>query len=93
MTSGLGVYVDAAAVVERFRLAESELCGVQLAAGGVADLHEGEVAGNPIGANVQTPGFDLARLQDRVLFVDNEINLDAAGLPVPGAGERPSELP
>ena len=56
---------------------------MQLALGGTVSLQDGEVSRNPVGANVQTEGFDLSRLQDRVLYVDNGINLDSSQMPVP----------
>jgi hypothetical protein len=77
----------AAADAMRFRFAENALCGLQLARDGVADLSLGEVSGNLIGVNVQTNGFDLNRLNDRVLYLGNDETLDASGLPLPGPGE------
>jgi len=74
---------DATVTATRFRVSASGVCGVQLARGGFIDLHDGEVSRNPVGANVQTVGFDVARLQDRVLYRDNEQTLDTAGLLVP----------
>jgi hypothetical protein len=59
---------------------------VDFATGGTMDLHEGEVSNNPIGANVQTEGFDINRLMDRVVFRDNERDLDMTELPVPEMG-------
>jgi len=38
--------------------------------------------GNVIGANIQTEGFDISRLTDRVIY-DNERNLDSTILPIP----------
>jgi hypothetical protein len=63
---------------------DNALAGVHIVDGEV-DLHDGEVARNPIGANVQAPGFDLARLQDRVRYVDNGEALSTSVLPVPDA--------
>lgn len=86
----------------RFLVTENVLCGLQLAVGayvddegqpqvyeqgGAIDLHDGEVSHNQLcGINVQTDGFDLRRLQDRVIFTDNTRNLDMNELPVPGFG-------
>ena len=39
------------------------------------DLHDGRVAENAIGANIQAMGFDSARLRDRVSYEANERNL------------------
>jgi nitrous oxidase accessory protein NosD len=74
-----GGAVDAAV----FRIADNDFCGVQLAGEGVVDLHDGVVSGNLVGANVQTAGFDLTRLQDGVVFRDNVRDLDAEALPLP----------
>lgn len=69
--------------VTRFRLARSAQCGLQLALAGAIDLHEGHVVENPIGVNVQVPGYDTARLSDRVLYLDNDTNFDGDTLPIP----------
>jgi len=53
-----------------------------MGADGVVDLHDGEVSSNPIGANVQTAGYDIARLNDNVIF-DNDDNFDMSALPIP----------
>ena len=50
------------------------------------DLHNGVVSYNPIGMNIETEDFDIYRLMDEVLYIDNEVNLDARELPVPEAG-------
>jgi hypothetical protein len=81
--SGLCVLSDAAADVTHFRISGGALCGVQIAQGGVLDLHDGEVSHNLVGANVQTAGFDVTRLEDDVAYVDNERTLDATVLPLP----------
>jgi len=82
---GIGIAAIEGGAVEAtsFRVSESALCGVQVASDGAIDLHGGEVSHNPIGANVQSAGFDVERLQDGVLFLDNEVDLDTAVLPVP----------
>jgi hypothetical protein len=87
--------------IERFLIDFNASCGIQMAfgmflneegiwvdfaTGGTMDLHEGEVSNNPIGANVQTEGFDINRLMDRVVFRDNERDLDMTELPVPEMG-------
>lgn len=79
----LCVTFEATVDASRFRLTRAALCGVQIANGAEADLREGEVSFNPIGANVQTEGFDIARIQDRVLYRDNDTPLDSSGLAVP----------
>jgi hypothetical protein len=95
---GVGTYGGANAELRRFRVSGSALCGVQLAhgrdpetgvamaQGGTMDLYDGEVAFNTVcGANVQTAGFDLRRLQNNVRWHDNGIDLDTRELPVPEA--------
>jgi hypothetical protein len=67
----------------RFRVSGSASCGVQLALGGTMDLHEGVVSDNLIGVNVQTPDFDIGRLQDHVLYQRNQIDFDGTALPIP----------
>ena len=81
--SAAAAYLGGQIDLRRFLLADSAQCGVQLARGGTIDLHEGTVAHNPCGANVQTEGFDISRLLDRVRWVDNATNLDSSTLPVP----------
>ncbi len=99
---GVGVYAGAYVAMTRFLVDLSAHAGVQLAHGGywdetdvmrryeyggTMDLHEGVISNNPIGANVQTVGFDINRLMDRVLFTDNNRNLDMSELPVPDMGD------
>jgi len=70
-----------------FEIRDAETCGVLVAEGPEGppsvELHSGTVAGSAIGACVQVPGYDLARLSDDVLYVDNGTNLDSTELPVP----------
>ncbi len=80
---GIGLYEGGGATLTRFRIAESFLAGIQLASGGELDLSEGTVESNPVGANVQVPGYDLGRLMSRVVYRDNGVNLDAEELPLP----------
>ena len=79
-------FVYAAALAEGHYLSEhlqDEPLRVQLSRGGTVDLYGGEVAENPIGANVQTEGFDLSRLHNDVRFRDNGEDLDATAQWVP----------
>ncbi len=72
--------------LNRFDIAQVELCGVFVAAGDETvsvDLTEGAVTQARIGACVQADGYDLTRLTNGVDFTDNETNLDATRLPVP----------
>nr|MDQ3032443.1 hypothetical protein [Myxococcota bacterium] len=82
-TFGAGVVAQGSGrvAIERFFVGDNELCGVRVVEGGFLELHQGEVSGNPIGASVEVPEFDVAQLYDRVVF-DNVRNLDRSGLPV-----------
>ncbi len=81
---GVGTY-DPTSQIEltRFRIRDSALGGVQVATGGTADLHDGEIANNPIGANIQTADYEVERLLDRVRFLNNGTDLDSITQPVP----------
>lgn len=85
-TAGHGVvaYGDAYAMLTDFVVERSSTCGVLLASGAV-DLADGEVRENAIGVCLQTTPFDVARLEQNVVFVGNETNLDSTTLPVPDA--------
>jgi hypothetical protein len=94
--------VDGALRLTRFEVTRAEVCGVFLAGSPTAmppepslDLRTGRVSGAAIGACIQVDGYDVARLSDDVIYVDNGVNLDATTLPVPeptmaiGADETP----
>ena len=85
--SGVGAVAlaDGSIELRRFVVTDNALCGLQLARGGTADLHEGEVSHQPVGVNLTTEGFDVTRLMDRVVFRDNGVDLDSSVLPVPDA--------
>jgi len=80
---GLGAYVGGRIVADQFTVLRSALAGVQIARGGQMDLADGLIAENPVGANVQVSGYDHARLSTRVVYRDNDVDLDATALPVP----------
>jgi uncharacterized membrane protein (UPF0136 family) len=93
---GINTICGGHAELRAFLITGSALCGIQLAHGlelgtglpsehgGTIDLHDGVVSRNAVcGANVQTAGFDLRRLQDNVRWHDNGTDLDMAELPVP----------
>jgi hypothetical protein len=91
--AGTGVISCGAAHVdlETFEISDNVMCGLQLATcvmeeGGTADLSLGIVTGNVVGVNVQTEGFDVERLMDRVFYFDNDRDLDMDFLPVPDVG-------
>jgi hypothetical protein len=83
---GIAVLDGAEASLARFASTDNALAGLQIATLGTLDAENGRVAGNLVGANVQTEGFDLARITRRVVY-DNEQNLDASALPVPSLSE------
>jgi hypothetical protein len=87
---GVGAYDGSIATIERFVISDNALAGVQLVAS-EADLTDGEVANNPIGANIQIDGYDPSRLSTRVEYRDNGVNLDAQSLPVPTLPDQPTE--
>jgi hypothetical protein len=93
---GAGAYGGGRVTLRHFSISGNAMCGVQLAyglqsgtglpfeEGGTMDLHDGVVSHNAVcGANVQTGGFDLGRLQDGVRWHDNGQDLDMTSLPVP----------
>lgn len=88
---GLASVDHAALVATRFESSDHALAGITVAREAEMDLHEGLVARNPVGANIiAAPGFDVARLQDRVAYVDNETTLSSANeLPVPDVSALP----
>ncbi len=85
--SGLVTDQDGSATLGTFVVRDNALCGVRVLGTGAADLSEGRVANNPIGANVQAADFDTDRLVDRVVYEGNERNLARDNLPPPGLPE------
>jgi hypothetical protein len=79
LSAGAGSSVE----LTSFRVGGAEVCGLQIADGASMDATDGEVRDNAIGANVQVPDFDVARIQDGVRYFDNGVNLDASSLPLP----------
>jgi len=94
---GVGSYGSSHIEMTRFVIRDSALCGVQLARGdicsagecmtyplgGTMDLHDGEIADNPVGIHVFTEGFDMDRLCEGVVFRDNGVNVDTNEVTVP----------
>ena len=68
--------------LENVTSSHADQCGLQLYRG-TADYHIGEVSCNTVGARVSTVGFDIRRLQDRVLYHANGMNLDMETLKLP----------
>jgi hypothetical protein len=94
LAGGFGIAaIEGSLSADRFRVEQSALCGIQVAEEGELDLHHGVVSNNPIGANVQAEGYDLARLQDDVFYLDNERNFDSQDLPLPEAFETLPPVP
>ncbi|MBW2263709.1 MAG: right-handed parallel beta-helix repeat-containing protein [Deltaproteobacteria bacterium] len=101
---GVGAYSGAHIVMTRFFVMNSAVCGLQIAFSQLSDgtsapiagsieLHDGEVAHNPIGVNVQDETFDIELLMDNVTYHHNDQNLDSTFLPVPDMGDVPVVLP
>lgn len=80
------------ATLEDFVLAGGVLLGAQITTDGAIDLARGVVGGHQIAVNVQVVGYDIARLEREVVFIDNETALDATGLPTPELGETPTVI-
>jgi hypothetical protein len=79
----LGLYLGGRATLADFTISRASLCGVQLVGESELDLHDGVISESSIGVCLQSEGYDITRLQDDVMFVDNGNNLDATSLPVP----------
>lgn len=82
---GVGAYDGSRLTLERFSITRHALVGVQLATDAELDLRDGEVAENPVGANVQILDYRVDRLTDRVLYRDNGVNLQSERLELPPA--------
>ena len=92
--AGMGVVVlDARAHMTRFVIDDAELCGVQLGDNATLDLSQGRIAHTSVGACVQSPGYDLMRLTDRVRFEDNGTNISATTFYIPEPSASDSFTP
>ncbi len=80
----LAAYSTSTLTATGFVLSDLNLCGIHVAEGGLATLSDGEVAGAAIGACVQNADQPVEDLQREVAYRDNESNLQATMLPVPG---------
>jgi hypothetical protein len=85
---GTGVAALFGAVIEAEELTVrgAPLCGVQVAEGASMDVSSGTLSGSAIGACVAVPDYDLTRVVDGVVFVDNERNVETASVYVPPRG-------
>jgi hypothetical protein len=83
--AGIGVSStnDARVSLERFEVSDNDLTGLQIVGGASMTARDGIVSRNPVGANVQVPGYDLSTITEDVDYVDNDQNLDASSLPIP----------
>lgn len=91
--SSLAAVRGADITVDRFTLDASALVGVLVGPfgstifnewfGTTINLSNGVVTNNPIGASIQNPDYDISTLQDRVLWINNDVNLDAQTLATP----------
>lgn len=95
---GVGAYNGGHVDMSNFVIEDSALCGIQLAhgtdlegeqypEGGTMDVHDGYVARNAIGVNLQLDDYDHERLIEGVFFIDNARNWDSTFIPVPGIGD------
>jgi len=81
---GLGSYAGATVRMNEFVISAANACGLQISGDSSTDLMNGLIERSPIGACVQIEGYDLDRLSNNVAY-DNETNLQATSLPVPGS--------
>jgi hypothetical protein len=81
--TGIAALIDGHLSATRFLITRNALCGLQLARGGTADLMDGEISENLVGANVQTMPFDLERIDRNVIYRANTVDLDSEARPVP----------
>ncbi len=69
--------------LERFLLEHNASVGIQVFEDAGADLSDGQISYNPIGAAVSVDGFDVSRLENGVAFENNEVRLYSAFVPLP----------
>lgn len=81
----LGVYSDASLELSRFELESVDLCGLQVARGGRAMLRDGRIADAEIGACIQTEGFDVSAITNRVAYEGNGTNIENTEHAIPAA--------
>lgn len=79
---GVGAYSGAEVTLERFVLGRQDFCGAMLDTGGGIDLHDGTIEDNGLGVCVQVPGYDVARLSDRVRYGPGQY-IEMTDLPIP----------
>ena len=74
--------IEGQVTLTQFEIGRSARVGVHVV-NGTADLHDGVIFENLIGANVSRTDFDASRLSDRVVYRDNERNFASTSLPTP----------
>src|SRR5207244_6511733 len=80
--TGVLVMDGAAMKLDQFLVTRNTGIGVQIATGGQLDLSDGEISEHLIGANLDAD-YDLARLSDRVRYVNTTTKLGAMRAPLP----------
>lgn len=80
---GLVAHQGGALRATRVDVSRAAVAGVVVGIGAAVDLSDGEVALSAIGANVQEPSFDLARLSSGMVYRNVERPLDWTVLAVP----------
>ena len=82
---GLGVVASetASVTLDGFTIEENAAAGLQVAASAHLDVSHGVVASNPVGANIQVPGFDADRVTGDVDYHDNASDIDMSAMNVP----------
>ncbi len=84
---GLGAYDDSVVTLERFLIAETPLCAVQLARRAQLDMSSGTVRDAAVGACVQVPDYDVERLARDVAYVDTATRIELTDHYVPDVGD------
>jgi hypothetical protein len=69
--AGLVAFGSSAMKVTGVRSASNASYGVVVSRTGMLDLHVGEISNNPVGVEIGVQGYDVARLLDRVIYVNN----------------------
>ncbi len=79
---GVATFARASATIDSFAFDDLALCGILLAENASLDLVHGHVSRAPFGACVQIPGYDLARLENDVVYRTDQ-TLETTALPIP----------
>jgi hypothetical protein len=79
---GALVAFGARATFDHFIVADNARVGVAIGPESSVDLTDGQITRNVIGASVQVDGYDVRRIQESVVYTENERNLDRGALPL-----------